>query len=524
MYGFLFREFIQDYEFWAHVDNDMIFGDVARFMNPMMDQFDVISALGRGQADCGLKNPCKITHGPFTAYRNVPEITELFRFIEGNLYEGLNTTQAYAVDEWGGLRKRLGTNDAGSNDYLHSMSHVIHKYRNTLPVRVGGGVPFACAYYSKNACDCVWTTSNGTSSHLNVNGRDVVFCHFMQTKHIAAKRLLEMPKNDQEAILHATSVMWSKEHGISIVDDGKGGGDKLDPEKNLGTKSQGNAMSSLPVDNHHANSTAVLDQSDSIFKRKGWDNDPVVLEPYKLIFFTVPKVACTEWKTLFRRMMGHLDWDTEQPHNPATNGLRYLGHYPPRLQIEFMTSADWTRAIFVRDPLERLLSAYLDKGLKHKDYILRNCCQHNMRNQPYQQQCKVLKEISNNHTSLPKMEEFTFEKFVKTYMKQCKDPHWLPQSSRMNPSNWDFINFVGHFDSLAQDAQSLLKRVGAWESFGFDGWGVYQNRSFLENNDAKHATSSHTRIRKFYTPEIKRLALDYLQADYDLAMLNLERP
>ncbi len=222
--------------------------------------------------------------------------------------------------------------------------------------------------------------------------------------------------------------------------------------------------------------------------------------------------------------MGHLDWDTEQPHNPATNGLRYLGHYPPRLQIEFMTSADWTRAIFVRDPLERLLSAYLDKGLEHKDYILRNCCQHNMRNQPYQQQCKVLKEISNNHTSLPKMEEFTFEKFVKTYMKQCKDPHWLPQSSRMNPSNWDFINFVGHFDSLAQDAQSLLKRVGAWESFGFDGWGVYQNRSFLENNDAKHATSSHTRIRKFYTPEIKRLALDYLQADYDLAMLNLERP
>lgn len=174
----------------------------------------------------------------------MPEITELFRLIEGNLYEVLNTTQAYAIDEWGGLRKRLGTNDAGSNDYLHSMSHVIHKYRHTLPIRVGSRVPFACAYYSEHACDCVWTTSDGTSSHLNANGRDVVFCHFMRTKHIATKHLLEMPKNDQEAILHATSVMWSKKHGISIVDDGKGGGDKLDPEKNIETKSQGNAMSS----------------------------------------------------------------------------------------------------------------------------------------------------------------------------------------------------------------------------------------------------------------------------------------
>jgi exopolysaccharide biosynthesis predicted pyruvyltransferase EpsI len=270
LYGFLFRENIQEYEFWAHVDNDMIFGDVARFMNPMMDKFDIISALGRGQADCGLKNPCKITHGPFTAYRNVPEITELFRLIEVNLYETLNTAQAYGVDEWGGLRKRLGTNNVGSNDYLRSMSHVIHKYRHILPIRVGSAVPFACAYYSEHACDCIWTTSDGASSHLNANGRDVVFCHFLKTKHTAAKRLLEMPKNDREAIFHATSVMWSKEHGISIVDDGKGGGVKLDSEKNLGTKNQGNATSSLPVDDHHANPTSnKLDTKNNDSNRGG---------------------------------------------------------------------------------------------------------------------------------------------------------------------------------------------------------------------------------------------------------------
>ena len=43
LYGFLFREYIQEYEFWAHVDNDMIFGDVAGILNPLMDHYDVIT-------------------------------------------------------------------------------------------------------------------------------------------------------------------------------------------------------------------------------------------------------------------------------------------------------------------------------------------------------------------------------------------------------------------------------------------------------------------------------------------------
>ena len=49
LFGFLFREYIQDYEFWAHVDNDLIFGNIAGLMNPMMDAFDVITPLGSMQ-------------------------------------------------------------------------------------------------------------------------------------------------------------------------------------------------------------------------------------------------------------------------------------------------------------------------------------------------------------------------------------------------------------------------------------------------------------------------------------------
>ncbi len=125
LFGFLFREYIQEYEFWAHVDTDIIFGDVAGILNPLMDKFDVISPLGGNLKECdkGLNNPCPITYGPFTAYCNVPEITKLFRLIDANLYETLNTKQWYGIDEWGPWSNQT---------YPCTMSHVIQKHMDSM--------------------------------------------------------------------------------------------------------------------------------------------------------------------------------------------------------------------------------------------------------------------------------------------------------------------------------------------------------------------------------------------------------
>ena len=84
-----------------------------------------------------------------------------------------------------------------------------------------------------------------------------------------------------------------------------------------------------------------IDWSDGIFQRGGWDKDPIVIESHKLLFFTVPKNACTTFKTLFRRMMGYQDWLVKSPHDPAKNGLRYLGHYSRDQQQKMMTSPEW---------------------------------------------------------------------------------------------------------------------------------------------------------------------------------------
>ena len=277
----------------------------------------------------------------------------------------------------------------------------------------------------------------------------------------------------------------------------------------------------LPVD--------IIDWNDSIFTRHGWDIDPIVIESHKLIFFTVPKNACSTFKKLFRRMMGYPDWLTASPHNPDTNGLRYLGHYSRQQQKEFMTSPDWTRAIFVRDPLERVLSAYMDKGLKtglwqpsvEGAHLKRLCCKVTQTRIPA---CKQfpLAPYKNALTS----DNFPFEVFVTSFMRQCKDMHWEPQSLRMQKENWKWINFVGHFENNQDDTRRLLERIGAYEEFGSSGWGESHNKSLsiFEKNLALHRTGSGNKMNDHYSLKLESLVLQYYRLDYSSELFNFTKP
>ena len=120
--------------------------------------------------------------------------------------------------------------------------------------------------------------------------------------------------------------------------------------------------------NKNSGGKMVLDPNDFVYHPGDWDVAPIVVEKYKLVFFTIPKVACTTWKQAFGLMIGYDNWylDTEglegDPHDPNLNGLRYLYHFPIETAHEMMTSPHWTRAIFVRDPKIRFLSAFMDKA------------------------------------------------------------------------------------------------------------------------------------------------------------------
>lgn len=85
-YGFLFEEYIKDYQYWGHCDCDLIFGDLNRLLTPILQKdYDKIFAAGH-----------------LTIYRNNYDNNRLFlsQFRGRYLYrEAFLTDKIYAFDE-----------------------------------------------------------------------------------------------------------------------------------------------------------------------------------------------------------------------------------------------------------------------------------------------------------------------------------------------------------------------------------------------------------------------------------------
>jgi hypothetical protein len=255
----------------------------------------------------------------------------------------------------------------------------------------------------------------------------------------------------------------------------------------------------------------MVGKQDFIYSRQydSWDSAPVVVEEYKLVFFTVPKVACTTWKQLFRRIRGKddwrsQDWKAELPHKPQVNGLKYLWDYSLDEATDIMTNPDYTRAIFVRDPKERFLSSFLDKVIRLPEYVNEHCC-------------KWSKECLDSAQSL--------EGFL-DLIKTCPNDHWSPLDYRMEDKYWPYINFVGHFDSMEADAKQLLQLVGAWEVYGQSGWGADGELGIFSRatNTQEHVTNAKSKASKWFTtPELERLVEAYYSVDYDNPIFNFKK-
>jgi hypothetical protein len=123
---------------------------------------------------------------------------------------------------------------------------------------------------------------------------------------------------------------------------------------------------------------------------------------------------------------------------------------------------------------------------------------------------------------------------------------WAPQSRRMEPKFWPLINFVGHMDTVADDAERLLRQIGGqdcWNKYGAKGWGKEepekdkdgQTTTTLLDQDhaifvststgigAGHATAAKDRLKMYYTPELERQVDQYCMGDYHVPVLNLTK-
>jgi hypothetical protein len=246
--------------------------------------------------------------------------------------------------------------------------------------------------------------------------------------------------------------------------------------------------------NSHIKDTKLL-VTDLIYSRDWWEK-PTVIEEYKLIFFAIPKNGCSEWKLLFRKMMGmpipkdiaSHDVRMQMLYNPQTNNRTTLDKYPIHVAEEMMNSPEWTRAVFLREPKERILSAFLDKFVVNNLFI-RKCCKKKNK----QSECQA------------KREEKDFWYFLNS---DCKDPHWEPQMTMIDAKWWPHIDFIGLFSSIDVDAKRLLQSLksskdgkSAWEKVGKSGWGRNGTSGFLQKNSSFHRSGAKDLFAEYYNKD-----------------------
>nr|XP_026648271.1 carbohydrate sulfotransferase 13 [Zonotrichia albicollis] len=191
----------------------------------------------------------------------------------------------------------------------------------------------------------------------------------------------------------------------------------------------------------------------------------VVDDTHGLLYCYVPKVACTNWKRVMMVLTGQgkyrdpLEIPAHEAHVPSN--LRTLSEYSvAEINARLRT---YLKFIFVREPLERLVSAYRNKFTLsyntafHKRYGTKIVRRH--RPQPSQR-------------ALERGDDVRFEEFVyylldpRTQQEEPFNEHWERVHSLCHPCIIHY-DVVGKYETLAEDAKYILQLVGADASVKF---------------------------------------------------------
>jgi len=232
---------------------------------------------------------------------------------------------------------------------------------------------------------------------------------------------------------------------------------------------------------------------------------PIVNEEYNTIFFLVAKAASSEWIRFFTRLNSSPLWCGNSIHRKSHQGLKFLSDYSIEEATEIMTSKDWTRAIFVRNPKARILSAFLDKVLAHESNFIRD-------------KCPSYAKLGGDYDEcVEKKDDFSFFLHnITTTMN--KNVHWRSIYSRVDEKWWPYMNYVANMENLQGDAEHFLKSIksnvsgdSAWNRIGRTGWGTNErdcanlgDSAFLSKKDTRHKTNAKDKLRKYYNPDLEK--------------------
>ncbi|XP_066505038.1 carbohydrate sulfotransferase 8 [Hoplias malabaricus] len=234
-----------------------------------------------------------------------------------------------------------------------------------------------------------------------------------------------------------------------------------------------------------------------------------VEDTYKLLYCEVPKAGCSNWKRVLMVLQGEASSTGEIPHEQVHYGnhLKRLDSFSHQGILRRLET--YRKVLFLREPFERLVSAFRDKFESPNSYY------HPVFGKP------IISKYRSNASKLALRtgEGVTFKEFVQYLLDVHRpvgmDIHWEPVVQLCSPCLIDY-DFIGKFETIEEEANFLLRHIGAPANLTFP--------SFKDRNPKAERTSS--RITQEY---FSRLDLSERQRTYDLyymdyLMFNYSKP
>lgn len=234
----------------------------------------------------------------------------------------------------------------------------------------------------------------------------------------------------------------------------------------------------------------------------------VVNDKYKVMYCYVPKVACTNLKRVFLMLTGKLNvtdplqLSSAKVHSVYNDKyLDYLDSYSVA-DIKYRLK-HYKKVLFVREPLERLLSAFRNKFVdKGNTYFKERFGR------------KIIKLYRENPTEevLESGTSVTFFEFIQFLLdsrteKSGFNEHWRPFFDLCHPCHLHY-NYIGKYETLDEDVDGLLKLIKV------DDW-----IQFPDRGDSYKSLKTEDILSKFYKsidPDMLRETVALYQKDFDI--------
>lgn len=178
------------------------------------------------------------------------------------------------------------------------------------------------------------------------------------------------------------------------------------------------------------------------------ESEIFILSSFNMTYCKVPKAGCTYWEQLFSFLnkppteLAYLG--IRSPFQISKYDIRYTSHFNlPRR--DYRVEADkaeadlTTKVLFVRHPLERLWSCYIEKFFLIDFWTTAGV---HMKTAGAEEKC-------------PK--SITFREFVE-FSLPLYNENWAPMTELCNPCLFD-PTVIGHVDTLREDSLYTLKQV-----------------------------------------------------------------